>query len=263
MDNKLAVIREHFNKLGLSPEIANIYFSLYLHGPQSISELARTAKVERTRLYRLLKTISATPLFEIETQYKRKIFKAAPINNLEILLAKKEQDLLSLRREQARVESILNEVAAKSTSTKIHFYHGEEGAKQILWNETRAKTEVVSILYENIQVKTAEKFFERWVERCNQRDMKFRSVISDAFIKSQDLWYSTHTNERLKNWRANYVSTNQFAITHSTIIYDNVTAFFSWQDNEIFAIEIYSQEIADSQRRFFEMLWSQARPISI
>ena len=61
----------------------------------------------------------------------------------------------------------------------------------------------------------------------------------------------------LKNWDARYVEARTFAIDHSTIIYDNVVAYYSWKDSEIFGIEIYNQEIADGQRKFFEMLWER------
>jgi hypothetical protein len=52
-----------------------------------------------------------------------------------------------------------------------------------------------------------------------------------------------------------------FPITHSTVIYGDVTAYFNWKDGEIFGIEIYNQQIADAQRQFFEMLWRQGVPV--
>src|SRR5690348_4862316 len=86
-------IRAYFFKLGLSSEIADIYLALYAYGEQTISQLARRSGVERTRIYRLMEELQATGLIEIEAQYKRKIVRAAPVSNLQILLSKKEQDL--------------------------------------------------------------------------------------------------------------------------------------------------------------------------
>jgi len=50
-----------------------------------------------------------------------------------------------------------------------------------------------------------------------------------------------------------------FAITHGMVVYDNVTAYFNWKDSEIFGVEIYNQEIADTQRQLFNLLWDKAR----
>lgn len=257
MSRRLAVVAEYFERLGLEYEVAQIYFALYTKGPQTISELSRSSKVERTRIYRLLDLMQRNSLIEVEVSYKKQILKAVPINNLQILLSKKEQELVRLQQDLPNIERLLHEGMINSTGTRIQFYHGPDGAKQILWNETKATTEVLAILYENIQIKTAEKFFDRWVQRCNEQDLNFRGVISDGFLRSQYHWYSNHVNEMLKNWDARYVEARTFAIDHSTIIYDNVVAYYSWKDSEIFGIEIYNQEIADGQRKFFEMLWER------
>jgi hypothetical protein len=47
-------------------------------------------------------------------------------------------------------------------------------------------------------------------------------------------------------------------ITISQDIYDDVVAYLSWRDNEVFGIEIYNRNIANNQRHFFEKLWKQA-----
>ncbi len=263
IDNMLGdtqAIRAYFFKLGLSSEIAEIYLALHAHGPQSISELSRNSGVERTRLYRLLDELKASNLVEIEMQYKKRIIAPAPINNMQILIAKREQELQELRAGLPALQEILGQTF-RSEVTKIQAYNGPEGIRQMFWNQTRAKTESMSILYENMQLRTGLSFFERWAQTCNKRNMKFRSVISDNFIQTQQDWYSKHSNERLKDWQGRYVPDGLFAISHSTVIYDDVTSYYNWKNGEIFGMEIHNQEIADAQRLFFEMLWQQGLPV--
>ena len=255
-----AAVRTYFAKLGLEPEISDIYLALYAHGPQSISELSRNSRVERTRIYRLIDKLLDSNLIEVESHYKRGIIKAAPIANVQILISKKEQELKSLQDELDLVQRVLARNSLSSPATRVQFYSGPAGAKQMFWNETKAKTEVLVILYENMQIKTNIKFFERWVAACNEKQMHFRGIISDEFVSSQQKWYSVHRNERLAHWDERYVSKEAFPITHSMIIYDNVVAYFNWQDGEIFGIEIYNKDIANSQRHFFEMLWDRSEP---
>lgn len=254
-------IRAYFFKLGLSSEIADIYLALHAHGKQTLSELARNSGVERTRLYRLLDELQASNLIEVETEYKKRIIAAAPIANLQILITKKEQELHELRSGLHDLQERLASHSLQSEATKIQAYRGPEGLKQMYWNQTRGKSENLSILYENMQVRTNLSFFERWARTCNERGLKFRGIISDNFIKTQQNWYKKHSNERLKKWQSRYIPEGVFPITHSTVIYDDVTSYYNWKNGEVFGVEIYNQEIADAQRQFFEMLWSQGLPV--
>lgn len=257
------VIKSYFFKLGISSEIADIYLALLAFGPQSISDLARNSGVERTRIYRLMEEMTSSSLIQVEVEYKKSIFRAAPIENLQILIAKKEQEVLDLRQQFSDMHQALTEHSVHESGTRIMHYRGNDGVRQMYWNQTKSKSEGLSILYENMQIRTGLSFFERWVRRCNERNMKFRSIIGDNFVKTQKDWYieAGHTNERLVEWQGRYLPDEIFSISHSVVIYDNVTAYYNWKGGEVFGIEIYNQDIADSQRRLFELLWSQAVPI--
>lgn len=260
MDSAKASIRTYFAKLGLEHEIADLYLALHIHGPQSISELSRNSGVERTRIYRLIDQLMESSLIEVETQYKRGIIKAAPIANLHILISQKEQELKSLQDELGLIEQTLARNSLSSPASRVQFYQGAEGVKQMFWNQTRSKTEMLSLLHENMQIKTKGKFFERWVEKCNEQNLRSRSIFGESFIDSQNEWYANNSNKRMKNWEGRFISKDTFAITHGMVIYDNVVAYYNWQDGEIFGVEIYNQEVADTQRQFFEVVWEKAKP---
>jgi sugar-specific transcriptional regulator TrmB len=259
----IEVIRKYFAKLKLEPEIADLYLTLNAYGPQTISELARNSEVERTRIYRLLDIMSDLHLCETEIRYKRSVIKPAPADNLQILIARREQELRDLQAEFGDVEKILHsKKAMQSPSTRVQFYKGDAGLKQMFWNESRSQTENVSILYESMQMHTRAAFFERWVRKCNERNMHFRSVVSDHFLESLKTWYSAHQNERLDHWKGRYVPDSTFSVTHSMVVYNDVVSYYNWKAGEIFGIEIYNQELADAQRHFFEMLWAQGSDLS-
>jgi len=259
MKTDLETVRTYFAKLGLDAEIADIYLALHTHGPQTISALSRNSRVERTRIYRLIDTLMDSNLIEVETQYKRGIIKAAPIANVHILISKREQELKNLQDELELIERVLGRNSLSSPATRVQFYRGPEGVKQMLWNQTKHKnSESLSILAENMQVHTGVTFFERWVTRQNENNSRSRSIISDSFLKSQKEWRSKYNTTRLVNWQARYVEPSKFAITNSTTVYNDITSHYNWKDGEIFGIEIYNQEIADTQRQLFELLWAQA-----
>jgi len=261
MPNDTSPMHEYFAKLGLEPEIAEVYLALNAYGPQSLLQLARNAKIERTRLYRLLDVLTENHLIEIEEHYKRKLYKAAPVSNLQIVLTKREQEIRNLQQELMHLQTSAQAASIHSPLTHVQFYRGLEGVKQMFWNQTKAKSETLSLLYENMQSKTNLTFFERWVERCNQHDMYFRSVVGDHFLTTQQEWYGEHSNEKLRHWQGCYVPDHLFPITHSTITYDDVIAYYNWRDGEVFGIEVYNQEIATAQRHVFEMLWDQGTAV--
>jgi hypothetical protein len=254
-------MHDYFAKLGLEPEIADVYLALHAYGPQSLLQLARNAKIERTRLYRLLDALTANQLIEVEELYKRKLYKAAPISNLQIVLTKREQEIRDLQKELTQLQADIQPATLHSPLTHVQFYRGSDGVRQMFWNQTRAQSETLGLLYENMQIKTNLAFFERWVERCNQRDMHFRSIVGDHFLATQRDWYGAHSNEKLAHWQGRYIPEARFPITHSTITYDDVVSYYNWQDGEVFGIELYNQEIATAQRHIFEMLWRDGQDI--
>jgi len=253
-----SAIRAYFAKLGFEPEIADLYLALHSRGPQSISELSRTSRVERTRIYRLIDRLMESNLVEVEVHSKRGIIKAAPIANLHILISQKEQELRGLQDELELIEQVLARNSLSNPASRVQFYSGVEGRKQMMWNESKAKTEVLGVVHEIEQPKTNVAFFNRWVAACNANGVHYREIHGDAFRKSYKAWYAKHDNDHLLHYDSRYVDKSTFDVTHTMTIYDTVVAYYNWKDDEIFGIEIYNKDIADAQRRFFEMLWKQA-----
>ncbi len=255
MEQNRMIIENYFHVLGLSSEIAHVYLCLQDYGPQTISELSRRSGIERTRLYRLLPDMQNQTLVEIDSEYKHGIISAAPIDNLSILVAKKEQEVAYLQQELPSLKATLTKIQGSSHEAGVKFYRGVSGVKQLLWNETNAKSELLSLLPEGIQIKTDSKFFERWATKCNDRELTFRSIVNGHFQPKQSKWYETHYHEKLHHWNGKVVSDELFLITHGTLIYDDILAYFQWNEREVFGVEIKSADLAQTQRQFFALLW--------
>jgi len=263
MSKDTFVVRDYFARLNLEPAFADIYLALIAHGAQNISELSRNAGVERTRIYRLLERMRELQLCEIEVHYKRSIIKAAPIDNLQLLISKREQEVADLRADYHRLERAIDTHHANNTqSTQLQYYKGHAGLRQLFWNQTRAQGEEVSILYEPMQSMTGKQFFERWAQKMNEQDIPTRSIVGAHFLQSLKDWYETHQNERLGDWRGRYLDENIFRITHSMHVYDDTIAYYGWKAGELTGVEIHNKELADTQRQFFELLWAQSTELT-
>jgi transposase-like protein len=255
------VIRDYFGQLGLGHEIANLYVALYAHGAQSISELSRSSGVERTRLYRLVETLKSSNLVEVEVRYKRTILRAAPLENLQILLDKKDEELRNLRQQLPHIQQVLQQGGSAASPIKVQVYNSLEGIKQMLWNETRATAETRAILYENMQGYTNSAFFERWVRAINRDHKLHRGIVGDHFIASQKRWYARKENERVANWESRYAPADLFPITHSLVQYDDVTAYYHFVEGNVFGVEVHNEQIATTNRALFELVWRQSQPL--
>lgn len=62
-------------------------------------------------------------------------------------------------------------------------------------------------------------------------------------------------------WKARYLPPEILSIKHSTVVYDDVIAYYNWVDGEVFGIELYNQEIANHQRQMFEILWEKSQAV--
>jgi sugar-specific transcriptional regulator TrmB len=256
-------IRAYFSRLGLESEIADMYLALHAYGPQTISELSRTSKVERTRIYRLIDKLLASNLIEVESHYKRGIIKAAPIANLHILINEKEQELKSLQDELGLIEQVLARNSLDSSNTRVQFYHGPEGIRQMLWNQLRAKTEIVGYNYQVLDVPTGRTFMKRWAQEFEKRQLKCRIISGDEFAQSwRDFTPESEqtTEGRIAGITYHCIDKSDFQITHSCEVYDDVVNYYNWKDTEVFGFEIHNKDIADAQRHFFELLWAKSAP---
>lgn len=241
--------------------VSDLYSSLVMFGPQTISALSRSSGVERTRIYRCLHELQALQLVEIELQPHRQIVHAASIANLQNIVALKKTQLDSVGAQIKAYEREVSLVGPAAIATKVQFYKGQDGIEQMFWNQTKAKSEVLSVLSENMQSHVPKAFFERWIQRCNDNKIISRSIVDDHFITAQKQWYGGTFSHSLTNWQGRKMPTDVSTIPHRTTVYDNVTTYFSWQDGDLFGIEIYNQNIADTQRQYFEMLWQKSTKI--
>ncbi|HSX29118.1 MAG TPA: helix-turn-helix domain-containing protein [Candidatus Saccharimonadales bacterium] len=254
-------IRTYFGKLGLDIEIADIYLALHAQGPQTISQLSRSSGVERTRIYRLIDQLMASNLIEVESHYKRGVIKAAPITNLHILINEKEHELKNLQDELGLIEQVLARNSLSSPAARVQFYRGPEGIRQILWNQLRARTPIIGQGYRILDEPTGRAFMERWAAAFEEKQLHTKLLINDEFVTS---WFENKpkvkVSRRIDGIEYNLIASTTLHITHSCAVYDNVVASIHWKDGELFGIETYSQELADTQRTFYAMLWPQSKP---
>ena len=239
----MTAVRTYFAKLGFEPEIADLYLALHANGPQTISELSRSAHVERTRIYRLIDKLMASNLIEIETHYKRGIVKAAPISNLHILITQKEQEVKNLQDELELIEQVLGRNSLSNPATRVQFYHGVSGIRQMQWNQVTSKTDCLSIIDEPINDVLGKAFTTRWAGALRQNNVHLRMIESPHFVEVIQKWYKReNVPELVPNHESRIIAPKVFRVVHNMDIWENVVAYYNWKDGEIYGIELYNKD---------------------
>lgn len=242
-------------------EVADIYAALLVVSPQTLASLARTSHIERTKVYRLLDELHTLGLVETEVNEHRQLLHAAPLDRVEQLLEDKTRHYEHMR---SKVGQLQQEVDASSVSaiSGVRFFKERSGVEQLFWNQTKAKTEVLSLLSENMQSHVSPAFFERWVSRCNERGVVSRSIVDNSFLQAQKKYYGQEAGHSLQRWTARKLPPKYSTIPHRTTVYDDTVTYFSWQDGDLFGIEIHNAAVAQAQRQYFELLWDLSYPIT-
>lgn len=253
-------LRYYLLRLGLDGRSADIYQSLKQYGPQTISEVARTSGVPRTRIYRVLDSLVEVGLIEVQTQHKRSILEAAPFSKVQVALTKKEQEINNLQDEYQELAAKIDLQTIQSGRSRVYFYEGLEGVKQMLWTQTKYSGENLSILRDGMKQQVGLAFFERWSQQCAENKIQFRSIVDDNFIQTQREWYARYSNKRLRHWQARYVPHGVFPIDYSLVVFGDVVMHYNWNNQQKFGIAIHDKFIAGMQRHMFEILWQMGEP---
>jgi hypothetical protein len=263
MTTDTTLIQTFFAKMQLEPEIADIYLSLYANGPQTIAALSRSSKVERTRIYRLVDRLTEANLIEIDNRTKRAIIKAAPISNVRILIERRQAELRNLTDELGLIEQTLARNSLSNPSSRIQTYQGPKAIRQMLLNQLKATTDIVGTAYRLLNDVVDRAFMESYQQEFESKGLSARTIVGDGYIEQYNSWHDklppSQRNRHIAGHQYRHIDTKICCIKQTSNSYNDVTAYYNWRNKEIFGIEIYNQEIADSQRQVFELLWSQSQ----
>src|SRR5437016_4528640 len=133
--NMEEILKEFLQNLGLSLEEIQIFNSLHKSGPISILQLSRLSGINRTKVYRLLDTLLNKGIIEEIVDDNRKLLKAADLDKLDFLLKEQEEKVKMMRELFPQVSHLITlNRSLVQPGSKVLFYRGREGIKQMVWN---------------------------------------------------------------------------------------------------------------------------------
>ncbi|OGG08989.1 hypothetical protein A2154_01800 [Candidatus Gottesmanbacteria bacterium RBG_16_43_7] len=246
-------------QLGLTIHEARVYELLLKTGISSPVSLSRKIAINRTTLYRILESLEAKGLVKRIVESKSTSFEAAPAETLTNILIQKENDLKTLQNSLTPLVKSLSQLQSQTDSpTKVKYYQGQSGLRQLLWNTLNAKTEVVGLGWADWNAGIGRKYAEIIRGEVVERQIYHRELLNEDQI---DDTFSFTDNQIFisKFYRHRILPKKVLKITQDTYIYNNVFAFYHIYKGEHFGVEIYNAHIAATEYQIFNILWQQAK----
>ena len=259
MSDQTDNIKLQLTKFGLSNEEVILYLELLQNNSLSALELSRKLNIGRTKVYRLIDILHEKGLVNIIVDDYGNKFEANSPKNLERVLTEKEAELESLKNESS---ALLNELEklkpAMLGDTKILYYKGAEGLKQVTWNTLKSK-EVFRIYEVNLMHAFLDhEFSEKVRTEFALRDIKVHQLTNHDYFDP-----FTKIAKHVQDWTLKYIPTEKLNIKVESCLYNDVYALYSFEKDNVFCVEIYNQNLADMQKQIFDLIWELAKPMKI
>lgn len=259
MSEKIDTTIALLTQFGVSEPEAKIYLEILSGRGDTALTLSRQLKIARTKVYRLLDNLIDRGLVITRLGERGTRFTAIAPDQLDFLLSDREHELDKLRTTLPALQSQLESLRGSTPKSQVLYYHGLEGLKQVTYNSLKAKGELLtyelSTMNAFLSKKEAEELRRRFVEN------KITSRTLTNAIKL-DAW--TDVTEMVeKYWEIRHLAPQGKPFQFEILIYNDVYCMYRYAGDEIFSVEIHSQELADMQRQVFEYLWSGAKKFKI
>lgn len=258
MSDQTDILTRTLGKLGLESAESEIYLHLLEKGSKSALEISRSLHIARTRVYRLLDKLQAKGLVTQKFDTLGLKFTASSHKQLELLIAERQSELDGVKASLPSILAQLDGLSANDSASKVLYHHGIEGLKHVTWNSLRAEKELR--IYEVSDSMTAflsQDFSEKVREQLIEHKIHTLQLTNATSIHE----YTKHTTLVTDLWTPKYISKKEIAIQSEILIYNDVTAMYHYQQNDIFCVEIINQDLANMQRQLFDFIWSRATPM--
>lgn len=249
----------YLEKLGIEPEVTGVYVELLKRGYSSALQLAKATKISRTQIYRHLELLQERGLVSAEELSYGTLYRALPLENIEALIANREAENKSLRRNLDAMAQALQVLAGSMgpKATMQHFY-GISGLKQANWNMTKADKEFRVFEVAHINQHLDKAFARRCRERYIERELISYDLTNGTKVTAAEL-------EPFNPDRAlfRHIDPDVLTISFEVYIYNDVVTLIDYSKEQQMALEIHHPTLHAMMRQLYDAIWAIATPMVI
>jgi HTH-type transcriptional regulator, sugar sensing transcriptional regulator len=243
--------------LGFNAKEAGVYLSLLELGPSTATEIARKAKINRTTGYDILESLTSNGLVFLTGQTKIQKYAAeSPEKVISYLKNKISTITEQLSQAQALLPQLLSVYNTKE-KPRVKFFEGVEGMKEALEDTLTAQGEILAYaIGDDVLQALSANYMKDYFKRRVARNISIRAIGPDT---PEDR--AIILNDKAELRTSLLVPKDKFYFSTETDIYNNKILIASWREK--FAVIIESNEIAESQKKVFELAWLGAKTFNL
>jgi len=224
--------------LGLTEKEVEVYLALLELGPSLAGQISRKTGIHRRNIYDITERLIQKGLIGYITKNNRRLFEAANPERLKEILDEKQK---KLQEGMDRLNLLYEKTKQKQ---ETNFYKGIEGLKTVFEDQLNCKE--ILVLGASKAASEVLPFYFKWYdEDRKKKKIKVRIIANKDFQSSPPLSEIRYLPEKYAN---------PLAIN----IYQDKVAIILWKKPPL-AIVIKNQEIAESYKKYFELMWKSAR----
>lgn len=250
------LLNTYLAQLGLENIEAQIYLYLLENGARTPLELSRELNADRSKIYRSAEKLMKKKLIEESNTSWGKKLKAASPQNILLSLAEKEEQLKTQKESLPQViDNLMKLPAYSEREFEVKHYRGQEGLKQMLWNQLSAKKEIIAFSYKNKNDIVGKSYAEKI--RAEQVERKIMLYEVENETDQHNFWYTDISG--WKNfYKSRHISSKTLKIKQYIAIFNNTVAIINWGKGEEVGVEIINASFAEMQRQLFWKFWNIA-----
>jgi sugar-specific transcriptional regulator TrmB len=240
-------LRAVIEQLGYSPHEVTVYLAALELGGSSVTEIATEAKLPRTTVNLVIRTLQKKGLMNAFLKHKRKVWAAE--NPEKLMIALKESEA-ALKIVLPELQSLRHETGAKPT---VRTYGGAAQIKRIMNDILESKHHISAMLsWDSWNDLLGKSFLEDFIETRSRHYLRIRLLTP-----------KTKTAIALKQKDSQELRITQFlpesiAIENANFIYANKVAIISLNKKRPVGILIEDEDIHHTMEVLFESLWRQS-----
>ncbi|MFC1753969.1 TrmB family transcriptional regulator [Thermoproteota archaeon] len=237
-------------EIGLTPSEVTVYTALLKSGSIKVGELMKEMSLHRSRVYEAINKLTEKGLVSYVIKNNVKYFEATDPERLASYIEEQKEKLDEKEKTVKKLISELKkQVSPLRPHAEAHVLAGKEGFKTMRKDVIKQKKDLFMIGAVGKEDKFLKYFFPNFNRLRIQNKIKWKGLY-DYEVKGKPI-----TKQELKQIRFLPKEYSSPAVIN---IYGDRVVNILWQGENPICFMIINQQIADSYRKWFELMWKSS-----
>ncbi|MFH1316605.1 MAG: helix-turn-helix domain-containing protein [Candidatus Woesearchaeota archaeon] len=227
---------------GLTRIEAKLYLTILEEGVSLAGNLSRISGIHRRSVYDAMERLIQKGLVSYIKRNNRRYFQATDPKRISDIMKSKSEDINQI------LPQLMIKFRLSKEKQETNFFKGKEGIRAVFEDQLNTEKDVLVIGGSQKAEEILRYFLPRYTKERIEKKIRLKILFDESIRKDiKDIPLSDI--RFLPKGHGGHAAIN---------IYGNNTAIILWTDNPL-AILIKNKEIADSYRKYFDLLWKSSK----